>query len=244
VIATGDNGTPAPRAKADLYDWGVHVPFAVRWPARVAPGRRVTDFVNFIDVAPTLLQAAGVAIPEGMSGRSLVDILEAPGSGQIDPSRTWTVTGLEWHGRTLAGRMIRDAHHLYVVNYDLPFGPLTNAPRRPDADFAQSAERSDVATLLLDHGNHPAVRRHQELINGPRPREELYDCVADPFQLTNLAARAEMKTVLERLRTTLEAYQRKTGDPRVTGDMAIFNRTRAFVDKRKKADYKDPQPEY
>jgi hypothetical protein len=121
---------------------------------------------------------------------------------------------------------------------------LTNAPRRPDADYAQSAERSDVASLLLDHASHSAVSRFNELINGPRPREELYDCVADPFQLTNLAARAELKPVLERLRATLEAYQRKTGDPRVTGDMEILNRTRAFVDKRKKADYKDPQPEY
>jgi uncharacterized sulfatase len=244
VIATGDNGTPSPRAKADLYDWGVHVPFAVRWPARVAPGRRVADFVNFIDVAPTLLDAAGATIPEGMSGRSFLNVLADPGSGQIDASRTWTATGLEWHGRTLAGRMVRDARHLYVVNYDLPFGPLTNAPRRPDADYAQSAERSDVASLLLDHASHSAVRRFNELINGPRPREELYDCVADPFQLTNLAARAELKPVLERLRATLEGYQRKTGDPRVTGDMEIFNRTRTFVDKRKKADYKDPQPEY
>ena len=77
-----------------------------------------------------------------------------------------------------------------------------------------------------------------------RSREELYDCATDPFQLTNLAARAEMKPVLERLRTTLEGYQRKTGDPRVTGGMEIFDRTRTFVDKRKKADYKDPQPEY
>ncbi len=239
VIATGDNGTPAPRAKADLYDWGVHVPFAVRWPARIAPGRRVADFVNFRDVAPTLLDAAGMAVPPGMSGRSFLDILAAPGSGQIDPSRTWMVTGLEWHGRTLAGRMIRDAQHLYVVNYDLPFGPLTNSPRRADSEFEASAGRSDVTSLLLDHGNLPAVRRFNELINGPRPREELYDCVADPFQLTNLAARAELKPVLERLRTTLETYQRKTGDPRITGDMAVFNATRAFVDERKRNDYKD-----
>jgi arylsulfatase A-like enzyme len=59
----------------------------------------VADFVNFIDVAPTLLEAAGATIPEDMSGRSFLNVLADPGSGQIDASRTWTATGLEWHGR-------------------------------------------------------------------------------------------------------------------------------------------------
>ncbi|HBB74799.1 MAG TPA: sulfatase, partial [Planctomycetaceae bacterium] len=55
VIVTADNGTSLPRAKANVYDWGVHVPLAMMWPARVPDGRTVSDFVGFPDLAPTIL---------------------------------------------------------------------------------------------------------------------------------------------------------------------------------------------
>ena len=51
-----------PRAKANVYDWGVHVPLAMMWPARVPGGRMVTDFVGFPDLAPTILDAAGLKV--------------------------------------------------------------------------------------------------------------------------------------------------------------------------------------
>jgi len=34
VVVTSDNGMPFPRAKANLYDWGVRMPLAIRWPGR------------------------------------------------------------------------------------------------------------------------------------------------------------------------------------------------------------------
>ena len=35
VVVTSDNGMPFPRAKANLYDWGVRMPLAMRWPGRI-----------------------------------------------------------------------------------------------------------------------------------------------------------------------------------------------------------------
>ncbi len=46
VIVTSDNGMPFPRAKANLYDWGTHMPMAIRWGSKVKPGRVVDDFVD------------------------------------------------------------------------------------------------------------------------------------------------------------------------------------------------------
>jgi hypothetical protein len=46
----------------------------------------------------------------------------------------------------------------------------------------------------------------------PRPREELYDCVADPWELKNLADSPAHAAIKTRLRAQLEAYQRQTGD--------------------------------
>jgi uncharacterized sulfatase len=214
------------------------------WPARVNPGRRVDDFVNFIDFAPTMLQAAGLAIPPEMSGRSLLDILLSDRSGQVDPTRTWTASGLEWHGEfdpvNFAARMIRDERYQYIVNYET--GPrivLDPARRLPDDQFAASAEKDSEGSLLQKHPEHPAIRDFVPLLVSPRPREELYDCQADPWQLKNLADSPEYADIKARLKARLEAYQRQTKDPRSTGAMDTFERTRRFVQDRKREGYKD-----
>ncbi len=54
-VVTSDHGMPFPRGKTNLYDCGVHVPLAIRWPARVSGGRTVTDLVSLTDLAPTFL---------------------------------------------------------------------------------------------------------------------------------------------------------------------------------------------
>lgn len=239
LIVTADNGTEVPRSKTNLYDWGVRVPLAIMWPARVKGGRRVDDFVNFADLAPTILQAAGLPVPREMSGRSLLDVLLSDKSGRVDPTRSWTTAGLEWHGEAepanLAGRMIRDERYLYIVNYsDAPRRPL--APREkwlPDADYAKTAATADEIELINQHPEHPAVKQFVTLFVSPRPREELYDAETDPWQLQNLADSPAHAAVKAKLKAQLETYQRQTNDPRITGDMKIFNETRAFVLNRK-----------
>ena len=73
VVVTGDNGLPFPRAKANLYEQGMHVPLAICWGAEVAGGRTVTDLVSFADLAPTLLDAVGLEASSEMTGRSLMN---------------------------------------------------------------------------------------------------------------------------------------------------------------------------
>ncbi|MFV1968939.1 MAG: sulfatase, partial [Pirellulaceae bacterium] len=99
VVMTGDHGMPFPRHKCQLYDSGTHVPLAIRWGAKVKGVRRVTDFVSLADVAPTFLEAAGVAIPKQMTGRSVLKVLESDRSGRVDPARDHVLTGRERHGQ-------------------------------------------------------------------------------------------------------------------------------------------------
>ena len=242
LIVTSDNGTQILRSKTNVHDWGVHEPLAMMWPARIKPGRRVDDFVNFADLAPTMLQAAGLPVPREMSGRSLLNILIASASGMVDPTRGWTTAGLEWHGEfepvNLAARMIRDTRYQYIVNYGT--GPrivFDNAARLPDDQFERSAATSSLNDLLQKHPNHPTIKRYMPLLVDPRPREELYDCQADPWELKNLADSPAHSAIKEKLKAQLEAYQRQTKDPRITGDMAIFERTRQFVQERKTKGY-------
>ncbi|MBN1673489.1 MAG: sulfatase [Kiritimatiellae bacterium] len=58
-------------SKATPYDESVHIPFLLRYPARVAAGQRADVLFNSVDVMPTLLGLAGVAPPAGMQGRDL-----------------------------------------------------------------------------------------------------------------------------------------------------------------------------
>ncbi len=61
--------------KRFMYEESLHMPLIVRWPGVTRPGTRTPALVQNIDFAPTFLDIAGVAVPAGMQGRSVVPIL-------------------------------------------------------------------------------------------------------------------------------------------------------------------------
>jgi uncharacterized sulfatase len=214
VVVTADNGTwivdaaGEQRGKASPYDLGCHVPLAMMWPAKVPRGRTVTDFVSFADFAPTFLAAAGLRVPEGMTGRSLLPILTSAKSGRIEPERDSIITGLEWHGEvdpeSRSSRTIRDDRYAYLVRY---------------ANVDTHGQPLDAAALV-------------------KPvKEELYDLEQDPWQLHDLAGNPAVAAEQRRLATELREAGTRRGDPRFTGDMAVFVNTRSYVQKRKQMGY-------
>lgn len=58
-----------------FFEGLVHVPMIMAWPGRFAAGRRTDALVELVDIAPTLLEAAGLEVPERMQGRSLMPLL-------------------------------------------------------------------------------------------------------------------------------------------------------------------------
>lgn len=122
IIVTSDNGTYiGDKGKASPYDWGAHVPLAIMWPRQVKPGRKVTDFINFADVAPTLFDILRVPVDGSVSGRSFYNVLRASGSGRIDKTRDFVVTGLEWHGEmdpdSKSTRTLTTDKYAYIIKY-------------------------------------------------------------------------------------------------------------------------------
>ena len=75
VVFLGDNGYAFPHGKGSLYDPGLNTPLIVRWPGKVKAGTRSSELISGEDIAPTLLEAAGVPAPKGMSGRSFLKLL-------------------------------------------------------------------------------------------------------------------------------------------------------------------------
>jgi len=160
VIVTSDNGTAVGEyGKASPYDWGCHEPLAVMWPKRVPAGRTVTDFVSFVDFAPTILEAAGAVIPATMSGRSFLPLLLSDKSGRVDPGRDFIVTGLEWHGEfdpaSRSCRTCRNDRYAYIVRYSNKRPPEDGMP--PDSEI--------VAEELYDMQKDPWQQNN--LFNNP-----------------------------------------------------------------------------
>ena len=73
VIYASDHGMH--EGKFTVYDRGLHVPFMVRWPGKIQPGR--TDaLINFVDFVPTIIELAGGRAPKEVDGRSILSVLE------------------------------------------------------------------------------------------------------------------------------------------------------------------------
>jgi len=98
IIVTSDNGMAFPSAKNNLYEYGLHMPLAICWPEGIKKGGRIVDdLVSLTDLAPTLLECAGVQVPVMMTGKSLLKIFNSASSGQVDKSRKFVFAGKERH---------------------------------------------------------------------------------------------------------------------------------------------------
>jgi uncharacterized sulfatase len=232
IVVTGDNGMPFPRAKANLYEFGIHMPLAMRWGNVIKPGRRIEDPVSFIDFAPTFLAAAGLDVPESMTGKSLLHILKATGSGHIDADRRFVLTGRERHTHArrdnlgYPARAIRTTDYLYIWNMKPDRWPAGDPEGFFDIDGSPSKD------WILSHREEPENKQYFQWACGKRPAEELYNIKEDPACINNLAGLAEHKTLKQDLRKRLEDELKKQQDPRVLGYGDIFDSYPRFANMR------------
>lgn len=218
VVVTSDNGMPFPRAKVNLYDWGVHMPLSIAWGSKLPAGRSVDSFVHHTDFAPTFLEAAGLKAPQSMTGRSLIPLFK-----EEDPKRDCAFSSLERHvmarpnGETYPIRSIRTKDYLYLRNFKPnrwpTGGTFISSNRTPHGDVDAGA----TPAFMTDPANQKAYPRQYDLCYNRRPAEELYDLKTDLWQIINVAADPAHKGAKKKLWTRLEDYLRQTGDPRIEG---------------------------
>ncbi|MGH7129098.1 MAG: sulfatase family protein, partial [Planctomycetaceae bacterium] len=229
IVVTSDNGMPFPRAKANCYEHGIHVPFAVCWPKRVPAGRTVTDLVGFVDIAPTFLEAAGITVPDAMTGKSFLNVLTSEKDAQVDASRTRAFAARERHSSsryenwTYPIRAMRTPEYLYIRNFRPERWPAGDPHGfEGDAFGYYDIDGSPTKTLLVERQDDERIAPYFHLAVDKRPAEELYDVKHDPGCLTNLADDPKHASARDRLRRELEEYLRKTGDPRVLDGGEVF----------------------
>lgn len=232
VVVTADNGMPFPAAKANLQEYGTHVPLVISGPSFFKGGREVQDLASLIDLAPTFLELAGADRMRGLTGRSLLPFLEKGAE-----HRSHVLTGRERHSHShpdnhgYPARAIRTDDFLYVWNVKpdrwpagipVPEG-LTEAQLNGSvsrdfksvADGYADIDGSPSKTVILE--NSETYAEQFALAVAKRPGEQLYDIRRDPDCVNDLANDPEFDTVRNELRQRLLAELRGQNDPRVSG---------------------------
>ena len=229
VLVTSDNGMPFPRAKANGYEYGIHVPLAVAWPARVPGDRVVDDLVGFVDLAPTLLEVAGIETPTAMVGRSLLDILLSSADGLVDATRDRVFAARERHSYsrydnwTYPIRAMRTRDFLYIRNFEPDRWPAGHPTGFEGDKFGYyDIDAAPSKSALIEGAGDPAVAEFFRLAVELRPEEELFDVRRDPGNLVNLVDDPAFTDIKERLAKELNETLRSTGDPRMTGGAEIW----------------------
>ena len=201
VVWTTDHGDGLPRGKRELYDSGIHVPLIIVWPeahrpAWIESGSVDERLVSFVDFGPSFLSLAGVPVPEWMDGKPVLVAQET--------QREYVFASKDRLDEHLfRERAVRDRRFKYVRNL---------MPDRPGATHLAYRDRLDVMAVLWEAFEEDKLTPKQSAWFEPRPAEELYDTLADPDEVHNLAADPAYADDLARMREALDSWLRKTPD--------------------------------
>lgn len=235
VVVTADNGMPFPYAKANLQEYGTHVPLAISWPDGIKTTKKTDELVSMIDLAPTFLEIAGLPPVAEMTGKSMTSILF---SRQPDtPHRDFVLTGRERHTHArpdnlgYPARAIRTKNYLFIKNYKPDRWPVGDpVPENKANDLRSNTEGykrlypgyhdidgSPSKKFMMDNKDEEMVKQFFRNAFLKRPAEQLYDISVDPECTNDLSGNPEYAQVKKELRNKLDGALRKQGDPRMHG---------------------------
>ncbi len=198
VVFTSDHGEfcfEHGMCKKDLVllDALLRVPFLVRWPGRLEPRAVSETLVEEVDVLPTLLDWMGLAVPEGVQGRSLVPYLR----GEVGSHREevhaeicppWLTNPYADYETFMAEWEEHHEEPEHLLGWSAPF----NVP-------------GDFTKMIRDERY-----KYVWYVTG---EEELYDLEADPEEWHNLAGEPEHEELRREMKMRLLEWNALTEDP-------------------------------
>ncbi|MCK4957960.1 MAG: sulfatase-like hydrolase/transferase, partial [Planctomycetes bacterium] len=201
VIVVSEQGSSFPFAKWTCYDSGLQSAFIARWPKKIRPGSVSDAMIEYLDVLPTYIEAAGGTPPQKLDGKSLLPVLLGKKTRHKDyVYGEMTTRGINNGSDYFGIRSIRSKQFKYVWNFT------------PEEQFQNAATRgvmwdSWVAKAAGDPDAAERVYRYQN-----RPGEELYDITTDQYEWTNLADNPEYAEIKADLRQRLLDWMEEMGD--------------------------------
>jgi arylsulfatase A-like enzyme len=201
IIFAGDNGLAFPHGKGALHDPGLNVPLVVRWTGTVRAGTESRELISGEDLAPTLLEIAGVKVPERITGQSFAALLR----GESHTPRKYIFAERGPHGSAPItvnmrnsgfdlSRGVRSDRYKFIYNCTpwIPYAPVDSANEDAWRDMVAANEAGNLAPELK-----------LAYFTAPRPVYELYDLERDPSELNNLSGNRELATIERELRSAL-----------------------------------------
>ena len=204
IFFWSDHGVGLPRAKRWLYDSGTHIPLIVRIPEKYRsdgqgqPGSVDSQLVNSVDFGPTVLNLAGLPIPDYVQGRAFL-------GDRLTPERSYVYGARDrMDERYDIIRSVRDDRFRYVRNFE---------PLKPYYQYMNTAEQGATMRELRRVQQSGVVPEVVALFTADtKPVEELYDLENDPHEIHNLAGDPDQAARLSELRAALANWQNEIGD--------------------------------
>ena len=201
IIFVSDHGMPLPYAKSSLYPDGVRTPWIVQWPGVAEPGAvDKAHLVSAIDLAPTVLDIASVARPEGLQGESMVGLLQ--GEKQAGRDMVFVEFNENAGGLPYPMRGVHTEDYVYIFNPwsdgEYEFVCAANYYQTYKTMKKLSASDSEV-NARLQHLDHRVV-------------EELYHLPSDPYSKVNVINDSSHAAAAESMRGALEQWMKDTDD--------------------------------
>jgi uncharacterized sulfatase len=209
VLFTSEQGSQFPGCKWTNWDTGLHTALIARWPGRIAAGRRTDAMVQYADVLPTLINAAGGdPARHNYDGTNFLPVL----LGNASTHRKF-VYGMHNNipeGPAYPVRTVSDGKYRYIRNLT----PDEIYIEKHLMGWAGKGELNNPywATWISNAWNDPntynLVKRYMH-----RPAEQLYNTAEDPYELENLADDPAFSDIKARLSTELDRWMKEQGDP-------------------------------
>ena len=244
IIYLGDHGAQFSRGKGSNYESGLRIPLIMSWPGRIAEGQTSEELISTIDLVPTILSAAGIAVADHLPGLSLVPLFEKSG----DPVNSREYIFADGAGSAAfyfyPYRSVRDKQFKLIRN-------LLNQRENPKF-LAYAFQMYGTGTLPDElEDASPEVRRAYNTWQNP-PEFEFYDLSNDPYEFNDLSDDPDYQADKERLKKALLDWQKESIDPladpeilaRVVAEMDSVNALYPDRDYNKDPDFKWNYPEY
>lgn len=200
ILIMADNGRAFPFSKTRVTDRGMRTPMIISWKNGISnTGKSSEALISSIDIAPTLLDVAGVEAPESFQGRSFLAVLKDP----EQKFRKYIFAEHNWHDFEAHERMIRSSDFLYLRNFRPQF---TN---QGPADVVNSVSFLDLMQLKSDNELNSL---QTDIFTAPRDSFELFNCNTDPQQFENIAGNPEYKDIRIEMDSLLRHWMDITGD--------------------------------
>jgi uncharacterized sulfatase len=223
VMFTSEQGSQFPGNKWTNWDTGVHTALIARWPGRVAAGKKTDAVVQYVDVLPTLLDAAGEEANKSGDGTSFLPVLN--GTAKSHRKYAYGVHNNIPEGPAYPIRTVTDGKFRYIRNLkpENLYIEKHLMGIRGNGELNNPYWSSWVRDSWMNDHIYMLVQRYMH-----RPGEQLYLTTDDPFELTNLASDPKYADIKQRLSRTLDDWMASQGDPGTAQD------TKAAIDAARK----------